>query len=159
MAVAPSDANRIYVGSGEGLQRPDLSVGDGVYRSDDGGKTWRHMGLRDGLQIPAIVVSPTNKDELYVGVLGHQYGPNAERGVFKSTNGGQTWAKVLYIDEDTGAAAPLYDFRAVVARIDRDPRRLGRVDVAGASRTTAIVSGQAVRDGRLLGTCERRVDA
>ena len=105
VAVAPSDANRIYVGSGEGLQRPDLSVGDGVYRSDDGGKTWKNMGLRDGLQIPAIVVNPTNKDELFVGVLGHPYGPNLERGVFKSTNGGQTWAKVLYIDEDTGAAA------------------------------------------------------
>ena len=105
VAVAPSDANRIYVGSGEGLQRPDLSVGDGVYRSDDGGKTWKNMGLRDGLQIPAIVVNPTNKDELFVGVLGHPYGPNTERGVFKSTNGGLTWSRVLFIDEDTGAAA------------------------------------------------------
>lgn len=105
VAVAPSDANRIYVGSGEGLHRPDLSVGDGVYRSDDGGKSWRHMGLRDALQIPAIVVNPADKNELFVGVLGHPYGPNAERGVFRSTNGGQTWSKVLYVDEDTGAAA------------------------------------------------------
>ncbi|MCB8933782.1 MAG: glycoside hydrolase [Chthonomonadaceae bacterium] len=104
VAVAPSDANRIYVGSGEGLQRPDLSVGDGVYRSDDGGETWKHMGLRDGLQIPAIVVNPKDKDELFVGVLGHPYGPNTERGVFRSTNGGQSWSKVLYIDENTGAA-------------------------------------------------------
>lgn len=105
VVVAPSDANRIYVGSGEGLQRPDLSVGDGVYRSDDGGQTWRNMGLRDGLQIPAIVVNPSDKNELYVGVLGHPYGPNEQRGVFKSRDGGQTWSKVLYIDQDTGAAA------------------------------------------------------
>src|ERR1019366_8499632 len=96
IAIAPSDSNTIYVGSGEGLQRPDLSTGDGMYKSIDGGKTWRHLGLRDAPQIPAILVDPRNPNRLFVAVLGHPYGPNAERGVFRSTDGGQTWQKVLY---------------------------------------------------------------
>jgi len=103
LAVAPSDPNVIYVGSGEGLQRPDLSVGDGVYKSTDAGKTWRHMGLSDGRQIAAILVDPRDPRRLFVAVLGHPYGPNAERGVFRSTDGGVTWQKALYKDEDTGA--------------------------------------------------------
>src|SRR5215472_13855918 len=98
IAIAPSDPNVIYVGSGEGLQRPDLSVGDGMYKSSDAGKTWRHLGLRDGQQIPAILVDPRNPNRLFVAVLGHPYGPNAERGVFRSTDGGQSWQKVLYKD-------------------------------------------------------------
>jgi hypothetical protein len=93
IAVAPSNPNVLYVGSGEGLQRPDLSVGDGMYKSADGGKTWRHLGLRDGQQIPAILVDPANPDRLFVAVLGHPYGPNAERGVFRSTDGGQSFPK------------------------------------------------------------------
>ena len=88
VAVAPSDPNIIYVGSGEGLQRPDLSVGDGVYKSTDAGKTWTHLGLRDGQQIPQIAVDPRNPDRLFVAVLGHPYGPNAERGLYRSTDGG-----------------------------------------------------------------------
>src|SRR5689334_8907898 len=103
VALAPSDPNVIYVGSGEGLQRPDLSVGDGVYKSTDGGKTWRHLGLRDGQQFPAILVDPGNPDRLFVAVLGHPYGPNAERGVFLSADGGANWRKVLYKDDRTGA--------------------------------------------------------
>ncbi len=103
LAVAPSDPNVIYVGSGEGLQRPDLSVGDGVYKSTDAGKTWRHMGLSDGRQIAAILVDSRDPRRLFVAVLGHPYGPNAERGVFRSTDGGVTWQKALYKDEDTGA--------------------------------------------------------
>ncbi|HEX6629561.1 MAG TPA: glycosyl hydrolase, partial [Gemmatimonadaceae bacterium] len=103
IAIAPGDANRIYVGSGEGLQRPDLSTGDGIYRSDDAGRTWTHLGLRDGQQIPQIVVDPRDPDRLFVAVLGHPYGPNAERGVFRSTDGGRTFRKVLYRDENTGA--------------------------------------------------------
>jgi photosystem II stability/assembly factor-like uncharacterized protein len=111
IAVAPSDPNVIYVGSGEGLQRPDLSVGDGMYKSVDGGKTWRHLGLRDGQQIPAILVDPRNPNRLFVAVLGHPYGPNAERGVFRSMDGGQTWEKVLYKDEHTGAMDLAFDPR------------------------------------------------
>ena len=102
IAVAPSDPNIIYVGSGEGLQRPDLSVGDGIYKSTDAGKTWTHLGLRDGQQIPQIAVDPRNPNRLFVAVLGHPYGPNAERGIFRSTDGGQKFEKVLYKDENTG---------------------------------------------------------
>jgi photosystem II stability/assembly factor-like uncharacterized protein len=109
VALAPSDRNTIYVGSGEGLQRPDLSVGDGTYKSIDGGKTWRHLGLRDGQQIPAILVDPRNPNRLFVAVLGHPYGPNAERGVFRSTDGGENWQKVLYKDEHTGAIDLAFD--------------------------------------------------
>jgi photosystem II stability/assembly factor-like uncharacterized protein len=102
IAVAPSDPNIVYVGSGEGLQRPDLSTGDGIYKSTDAGKTWTHLGLRDGQQIPQIVVDPRDPNRLFVAVLGHPYGPNEERGIFRSTNGGQTFQKVLFKDEDTG---------------------------------------------------------
>src|ERR1022692_2355434 len=111
IAVAPSNPNILYVGSGEGLQRPDLSVGDGMYKSADGGKTWRHLGLRDGQQIPAILVDPADPNRLFVAVLGHPYGPNAERGVFRSTDGGQSWQKVLYKDEHTGAIDLAFDPR------------------------------------------------
>ena len=109
LAIAPSDPNIIYAGSGEGLQRPDLSVGDGIYKSTDGGKTWRHLGLREGQQIPAILVDPADPDRVFVAVLGHPYGPNAERGVFRSTDGGDTWEKVLYKDENTGAIDLAFD--------------------------------------------------
>ncbi len=102
IAVAPSDPDIIYVGSGEGLQRPDLSIGDGIYKSTDAGKTWTHLGLRDGQQIPRIDVDPKNPNRLFVAVLGHPYGPNEERGIFRSTDGGKTFQKVLYRDENTG---------------------------------------------------------
>jgi photosystem II stability/assembly factor-like uncharacterized protein len=103
IAIAPSDPNVVYVGSGEGLQRPDLSTGDGIYKSTDGGKSWRHLGLSDGQQIPQIVVDPKNPNRLWVAVLGHPYGPNTERGLFRSTDGAATFQKVLYKDENTGA--------------------------------------------------------
>jgi photosystem II stability/assembly factor-like uncharacterized protein len=109
LAVAPSKPNTIYVGSGEGLQRPDLSVGDGIYKSADGGNTWEHLGLRDGQQIGSIIVDPRDAERLFVAVLGHPYGPNAERGVFRSVDGGKTFEKVLYRDEDTGAIALAFD--------------------------------------------------
>ena len=111
LAVAPSNPNIIYVGSGEGMQRPDLSVGDGVYRSTDAGHTWTHLGLRDGQQITQIAVDPGDPNRLFVAVLGHPYGPNAERGVFRSTDGGTTFEKVLYKDENTGAADLVLDPR------------------------------------------------
>jgi photosystem II stability/assembly factor-like uncharacterized protein len=105
IAVASSDPNVLYVASGEGLQRPDLSVGNGIYKSTDGGNTWTHLGLRDGRQIPALIVDPRDANRLFAAVLGHPYGPNAERGIFRSTDGGRTWEKVLYIDENTGGSA------------------------------------------------------
>ena len=104
IAVAPSDPNIIYVGSGEGLQRPDLAVGDGIYKSIDAGKTWTHLGLSDAQQITAIVVDPGNADHVFVAAEGHPYGPNAERGVFRSLDGGKIFEKVLYKNENTGAA-------------------------------------------------------
>jgi len=103
ISVAPSDPNIIYVGSGEGLPtRPDLSIGNGMYKSSDAGKTWTHLGLRDTQQIARIDVDPKNPNRLFVAALGHPYGPNEERGIFRSTDGGQTFQKVLYRDENTG---------------------------------------------------------
>src|SRR5213592_5137305 len=102
VSVALTDPNVIYVGSGEGLPRPDLSTGDGIYRSSDAGQTWTHLELRDAQQIPKIAVDPKNANRLFVAALGHPYGPNAERGIFRSTDGGRTFARVLYVDENTG---------------------------------------------------------
>jgi photosystem II stability/assembly factor-like uncharacterized protein len=103
IAVAPSNPNIIYVGSGEGLHRPDLSIGDGIYKSIDAGKTWKHLGLSDAQQIPQIVVDPTNPNRVFAAVLGHPFGPSEQRGVFRSLDGGQTWQRVLYKDANTGA--------------------------------------------------------
>lgn len=104
LAVAPSDPDVIYVGSGEGMQRPDLTTGDGIYRSGDGGRTWTHLGLRDGQQIPQIQVDPRDPNRIFVAVLGHPYGPNEERGVFRSSDGGRSFEKVLYRGPTVGAA-------------------------------------------------------
>jgi photosystem II stability/assembly factor-like uncharacterized protein len=109
LAVAPSDPETLYVGSGEGLQRPDLSVGNGVYRSNDGGKTWKHLGLADAQQIPQIAVDPHDAKKLFVAVLGHPFGPNPTRGLFRSVDGGESFEKVLYLDENTGAADVVID--------------------------------------------------
>jgi photosystem II stability/assembly factor-like uncharacterized protein len=104
IAVAPSDPNIIYAASGEGLHRPDLSVGNGIYKSTDAGKTWTHLGLRDGQQIPAIAIDPRDPNRVFAAVLGHPYGPSDERGLFRSSDGGQTWQKVIAKDENTGAS-------------------------------------------------------
>ncbi len=109
LAIAPSNSDIIYVGSGEGLRRPDLSTGDGIYKSVDGGQTWKHLGLRDGQQITNILVDSHNPDRVFAAVLGHPYGPNPERGVFRSLDGGVTWKKVLYRDDDTGATDLAFD--------------------------------------------------
>ncbi len=110
LAVAPSDPNIIYAGSGEGLQRPDLATGDGVYKSTDTGKSWTHLpNLRDAQQITAILIDPKDPNRVFVAAEGHPYGPNAERGVFRSADGGQSFQKVLYKDENTGAADLAFD--------------------------------------------------
>jgi len=109
LAVAPSNPNVIYVGSGEGLRRPDLSTGDGIYKSTDAGRSWQHLGLCDGQQIAAIIVDPHDANRLFVAVLGHPYGPNPERGIFRSVDGGQSWSKVLYKDENTGGVDLAFD--------------------------------------------------
>ncbi len=111
LAIAPSNPDIIYVGSGEGLRRPDLSVGDGIYKSTDAGRTWQHLGLRDAQQIASIIVDPKDPNRLFVAAQGHPYGPNPERGVFRSLDGGQTWQKVLYKDENAGGMDLVFDSR------------------------------------------------
>ncbi len=101
--VAPSNPNVVYAASGEGLQRPDLSVGDGIYKSTDGGKTWINTGLKDARQIGGIAIDPYDENKVYVAALGHPYGANRERGIYRTTSGGKTWEQVLYKDENTGA--------------------------------------------------------
>src|SRR3982074_3700084 len=109
IAVAPSDPNIIYVASGEGLHRPDLSVGNGIYKSTDGGRSWSHRGLSDGQQIAELAVDPRDPNRLFAAVLGHPYGPNSERGIYRSEDAGVTWQRVLYRDADTGGSAIAID--------------------------------------------------
>jgi photosystem II stability/assembly factor-like uncharacterized protein len=104
IAVAESDPNVVYVASGEGLARPDLSTGNGVYKSNDAGKTWTHVGLEDGQQIGQIAIDPKDPNRVFVAVTGHPYGPNKERGLYRTTDGGKTWKQVLYTNERTGAS-------------------------------------------------------
>ncbi|HVG28946.1 MAG TPA: hypothetical protein VM864_04425 [Pyrinomonadaceae bacterium] len=102
IAVAPSDANTVWVGTGEPNNRQSSSFGDGIYKSTDGGKTFANMGLRDSQSIARIVVDPRDADTVYVAVIGHLFGPNKERGVYKTTDGGRTWSNVKFISENTG---------------------------------------------------------
>ena len=103
IVVAPSNPNVIYAGSGEGLQRPDLSVGDGIYKSTDAGKTWINTGLKEAQQIGGMAIDPKNENRVFAAALGHPYGPNKERGVYRTLDGGKTWEQVLHKDENTGA--------------------------------------------------------
>ena len=103
IAIAPSDSSVIYVGTGEADMRSDISFGDGIYKSTDSGKSWEHVGLSDTQHIGKILVDPRNPNLLLVAALGHAYDGNAERGVFRSSDGGRTWKKVLYKNENTGA--------------------------------------------------------
>jgi photosystem II stability/assembly factor-like uncharacterized protein len=103
LAVAPSNPRILYVGSGEADMRSDIAQGDGMYKSTDGGRSWAHIGLADSQQIGRVLVDPRNPDVVYAAALGHPYGPNAERGVFRSRDGGRSWQKVLGKDDDTGA--------------------------------------------------------
>ncbi|HEV2387892.1 MAG TPA: hypothetical protein VGS20_11620 [Candidatus Acidoferrales bacterium] len=111
IAVAESDPNVIYVGMGEACLRANLSHGDGVYKSIDGGKTWSHVGLDETSQIGSIAIDPRDPGIVYVAAVGHPYGPNEERGVFRSVDGGQTWQKVLYVNDKTGAVDLAMDRR------------------------------------------------
>ncbi len=108
-AVAPSDPDIIYVGTGEADMRSDITYGDGVYKSTDGGAHWQHIGLEDTRQIGRILVDPHNPDLVLVAALGYAYGPNSERGIFRTTDGGKSWQKVLYKDPDVGAIDLAWD--------------------------------------------------
>ena len=103
LAVANSDPNIVWAGSGETNLRSSISIGNGVYKSTDSGKTWQHMGLEKTGRIGRLLIHPTNPDIVYVAALGTVYGPQQERGVYRSTNGGKSWKRVLFTDENTGA--------------------------------------------------------
>ena len=109
LAVAPSDPNIVYAGTGEGCIRGNAATGDGVYKSVDAGKTWKNVGLRDSRAIGKLIVDPRDPDIVFVAALGHPYGPNQERGIFRTTDGGKTWAKVLFVDENTGGIDVAFD--------------------------------------------------
>ena len=109
VTVAPSDPNTIYVGGGEVTVRGNVSHGDGVWKSQDAGKTWKHIGLEDSQTIPRICVHPTDPDTVYVAALGHLYGPNQQRGVFRSTDGGENWERILFVNDEAGAVDLVID--------------------------------------------------
>ncbi len=109
LAVAKSNPNILYVGTGEACIRGDISHGDGVYKSLDGGKTWKNIGLRDSRAIGKVIINPSNPEIAFVAALGHPYGPNTERGIFRTIDGGKTWEKVLYKDENTGGIDIAFD--------------------------------------------------
>jgi photosystem II stability/assembly factor-like uncharacterized protein len=109
VAVADSDPNVIYAGSGEACIRGNISYGDGVYKSTDAGKTWTNVGLKDTRHIGAVIIHPTNPDIVFVAALGHAYGSNTERGIFRTRDGGKSWEKVLYLDDRTGGIEVVFD--------------------------------------------------
>ena len=109
LAVANSDHNTVYVGTGEACIRGNISHGDGVYKSLDGGKTWKNVGLHDTRAIGKVIINPNNPDIVFVAALGHPYGPNTERGIFRTVDGGKSWEKVLYKDENTGGIDVAFD--------------------------------------------------
>jgi len=109
LAVASSNPNVVYVGTGEACIRGNISHGDGVYKTLDGGKTWKNVGLRDSRAIGKVIINPSNPDIVFVAALGHPFGPNTERGIFRTTDGGKTWEKVLYKDENTGGIDVAFD--------------------------------------------------
>ncbi len=126
VCVAPSNKDIVWVGTGENNPRNSVSYGDGVYKSTDGGKTWKNMGLKKSYQIGRILIHPKNPDIVYVGALGRLYGPSEERGVFKTEDGGKTWKKILYIDDKTGIIdmrmSPADPNLLIVASMGTSPR-------------------------------------
>ena len=109
LAVAPSDANVVWVGTGETFIRSNVSIGDGIYKSTDGGDMWEHMGLDNTGRIGRVIIHPTNPDIVYAAVLGHGYAPQEERGIYRTTDGGRTWERVLFVDQNTGASDLVMD--------------------------------------------------
>jgi photosystem II stability/assembly factor-like uncharacterized protein len=109
LAVSQSDPNIVYAGTGETAMRGNISHGDGIYKTIDGGKTWKNLGLKDSRAIGKVIIHPTNPDIVFVAAFGHQYGPNTERGVFRTLDGGKSWTRVLYKDDKTGAVDISFD--------------------------------------------------
>jgi hypothetical protein len=109
VAIAPNDANLVWVGSGENNNRQSGSWGNGIYKSTDGGKSWKHMGLTESRHIARVIVDPVDHDVVYVAALGDLWGPSRERGIYKTTDGGVTWTPILQVDENTGATELVMD--------------------------------------------------
>ncbi len=109
IAVAKSDPNVVWVGTGEVFIRGNVSIGNGIYKSVDAGKTWAHMGLDNTGRIARVVIDPVNPNIVYVAALGHCYGPQPERGVFRTVDGGRKWERVLFVDENSGAVDLVMD--------------------------------------------------
>jgi photosystem II stability/assembly factor-like uncharacterized protein len=135
VAVAPSDSNVVYAGTGQACLRGNVAAGVGLYKSTDGGKTWRHSGLREVGQIARIRVHPSDPDLLYVAAVGRAFGPNLERGVFRSKDGGRSWEKVLFVSSRTGAVDLAMD--------TKNPRVLYAAAWTGERRPWTILSGSA----------------
>jgi photosystem II stability/assembly factor-like uncharacterized protein len=133
LAIAPSDSNVIYAGTGETCLRNNVSAGDGIYRSDDAGRTWTHVGLRDSFHIGRIAIHPKDPDRVYVAALGSAFGPNPERGVYRSTDGGATWERTLFVSDRAGAVDLALD--------PHNPRVLYAATWEGARKAWTIVSG------------------
>ncbi|MBK8057427.1 MAG: hypothetical protein IPK33_05985 [Gemmatimonadetes bacterium] len=161
VTVAPSDPNVIYVGTGESQLREDLTYGTGVYRSTDAGETWQHLGLVETHQVTAIRVHPNNPDVAYVAAIGHAFGPNAERGVFRTMDGGTSWKKILFLDDSTGATDLSMDPtnpRILYASMWKFQRSPWGMDAGGAragsgSRPTGATRGSTCR---AIAACPRR---
>src|SRR5690606_19839295 len=141
IALAPSNPDIIYIGTGEANNRQSSSFGDGVYKSTDAGRTFTHVGLRETQSIARIVVHPTNPDIVYVAAMGHLFGPNEERGLFKSTDGGRTWQKSLYVDANTGATD-------VVMHPTNPNVLFAATTSASAPRSASTAAGRAAGCGR-----------
>lgn len=130
VALAPSEPSIIYVGTGEGTMRGNVSEGDGLWKSEDGGRSWKNLGLRDTRHITKILVHPRNPDIVWVAAVGHLFGPNEERGVYKTTDGGKTWKRVLFVNQQAGAVDMVMDpsnpnlLYATTWRVTRTPYSL-----------------------------------
>ena len=157
IGVSESDPDIVYVGTGEHAIRGNVSHGDGVFKTTDGGKTWSYVGLADTQQISRVRIHPTNPDIVWVAAFGHVYGPNAERGVFKTTDGGKTWRKVLFRNDSTGAADLVLDpsnpdmlYAVVLAGVPHAvDARLGRRRLEHLTRArTAASTGRSSRTTR-----------
>src|SRR2546421_4718301 len=147
LAVAESDPNVIYVGMGETTIRGNVSHGDGVYRSTDGGQTWTHLGLEDTRQIGKIRIHPHHPELLYVAALGHAHGPNRQRGVFRSRDGGKTWEHILFLNEDVGS----HDLALAACRRERTSSH------ASHSGSACVVQGTGTRARTACGRKRNRV--